>query len=84
MKTPTNKTQGDRRTAERRATAERRSEPMRAAAGDRRAMQGRGVAEAMTDALEDILAWERASERMIKVADPSTADLASASASSSR
>jgi hypothetical protein len=81
MKTP-NKTQGDRRKSERRHTAERRSEPMRAAIGDRRVMDGRGVAQAMTDALEDILAWERASERMLKVADASTADVSAAASTS--
>ncbi len=77
-----NKTQGERRTAERRQTAERRSEPMRAATGERRVVEKRGVAEAMTDALEDILAWERASERMLKVTDSSTADVSAAASAS--
>ena len=67
------------RKAEQRTTPERRSEPMRAASGERRVVEKRGVAAAMTDALEDILAWERASERVIKAADAvSTPDVSSA------
>ncbi len=59
----------DRRTTERRSDEERRSDPSRAAVGERRVVQQRGVVASMTDALEDILKWERASERMLKVAD---------------
>ncbi len=71
--------ENDRRKTERRGTVksgERRSEPMRAATGDRREFEQRNVGTAMVDALEDILKWERASERAIKVAaDTSTASL---------
>ncbi len=69
MKSPTSK--GDeRRKAERRArgTTERRSEVARAVVGDRRVVEKRGIGAAMVDALEDILQWERASERAMKVA----------------
>jgi hypothetical protein len=58
----------ERRKAERRETTERRSEVVRAAAGDRRVVENRGIAPAMVDALEDILRWERASERSLKAA----------------
>lgn len=64
---PTVKEVGDRREAERRAPpAERRQDVARSVAGDRRVVEGRGVASAMVDALEDILRWERDSERAIK------------------
>lgn len=67
---PTSKEAGDRRKAERRAPpAERRTDGVRAASGDRRVVESRGLGEAMVDALEDILQWERASERSLKVAD---------------
>ncbi|MBX3196955.1 MAG: hypothetical protein KF850_11330 [Labilithrix sp.] len=67
---PTSKEAGDRRKAERRTPpTERRADAARGVAGDRRAMEGRGVGAAMVDALEDILQWERASERSLKVAD---------------
>ena len=46
--------------------AERRSPPTER--GERRVVENRGVAEAMVDALEDILRWERASERTMRVA----------------
>lgn len=59
----------DRREGDRRAPpAERRSEVVRAVSGDRRVVEKRGIGEAMVDALEDILRWERASERALKVA----------------
>ena len=68
MKPMTNET-GDRRKAERRTKpVERRAEPAQAAMGDRRVVEKRGVAEAMVDALEDILRWEKASERSMRVA----------------
>lgn len=68
MKT-TSKEGADRREAERRGpTADRRSETVRAVAGDRRVVDSRGLGAAMVDALEDILQWERASERALKVA----------------
>lgn len=63
---------GDRRTTERRGlAAERRSDAVRGATGDRREQEQRGMATAMVDALEDILKWERASERAMKVAPSS-------------
>lgn len=62
MKSPTMK-QGSGNGPARRGTAERRAVATAAAA---EAL----VAEAMTDALEHILAWERASERSLKIAEP--------------
>lgn len=76
MKNPN--TKEDQRKADRRVTPDRRSSSaMRAAAGDRREMDNRDVVAAMGDALEDILAWERASERSLKAADAvvSTSDV---------
>ena len=65
----TSKETGERREAERRSSpSERRSEVTRAVAGDRRVVESRGLGAAMVDALEDILHWERASERALKVA----------------
>jgi|GEM_PF-1926550 len=65
----------DRRTAERRGpAADRREDVARALVGDRREGDQRAVAEAMVDALDDILKWERASERALRVA-PSSASL---------
>lgn len=43
--------------------------------GDRRVVEQRGVVSSMVDALEDILKWERASERAMRVAEASNADL---------
>ena len=61
--------EGDLRKAERRSPpTERRAEATRAVAGERRVVENRGVAEAMVDALEDILRWERTSERSMKIA----------------
>lgn len=64
-------TKEEQRKADRRVTPDRRSSSaMRAAAGDRReGIDNRDVVAAMGDALEDILAWERASERSLKAAD---------------
>jgi len=70
----TKKTQSseERRQSERRSgEAERRTEPERAVSGDRRESEKRGVGEAMVDALEDILHWERASERAMRIAEKS-------------
>ncbi|MBX3231989.1 MAG: hypothetical protein KIT84_12485 [Labilithrix sp.] len=59
----------ERRTSERRTPpGERRTDAVRAVAGERRAADQRGEAKAMVDALEDILRWEKASERTLKVA----------------
>ncbi|AKU94288.1 hypothetical protein AKJ09_00952 [Labilithrix luteola] len=60
----------ERRTSERRIAVERRSDTMRAATGERREVEQRGMVESMTDALEDILRWERASERALRIAAP--------------
>ncbi len=68
MRSPNKSGEHDRRKAERRGTKERRSEVARSVAGDRREMEQRGVAEAMVDALSDILKWERQSERVLKAA----------------
>ena len=67
---PTSKETEERRKAERRTPpSERRTEVARAVAGARRVVENRGVGAAMVDALEDILQWERASERSLKVAE---------------
>jgi hypothetical protein len=69
MSSPNKNGESERRKAERRATTkDRRSEVTRSVAGDRREVEQRGVAVAMVDALEDILKWERASERVLKAA----------------
>ena len=69
----------DRRKAERRGHPDSRSDAARAGAvtvtGERRVQEQRGMAHAMVDALEDILKWERKSERSIRVADASKPDL---------
>lgn len=76
MRSPTEKqAAGERRKAERRGVSERRTETTRSVAGDRRVVEQRGVAHAMVDALEDILRWERASERALRVAQASTPDV---------
>lgn len=75
MKTSTNKAD-ERRKAERRGKPERRADVARGVAGERRTADNRGVAEAMVDALADILQWERASERVLKAASAhSSSDL---------
>ena len=76
---PTSKESTDRRTADRRTPpSERRADGLRAAAGERRVVDKRGIGEAMVDALEDILHWERASERTLKAAErASTTDVTS-------
>ena len=63
-----------------RRTAERRAEPVSQVGavnpsvnGERRVVEQRGVVTSMVDALEDILKWERASERAIRVAAVATA-----------
>jgi hypothetical protein len=64
MRSPTEKvTSTDRR------KAERRSAGTKADKGDRRVVEQRGMAHAMVDALEDILKYERASERALRVGD---------------
>lgn len=65
---PTSKEAGDRRVAERRTSPERRAEVQRAVDGERRVVDERGLGAAMVDALEDILRWERTSERSMKIA----------------
>jgi hypothetical protein len=72
MRSPTKNGEHDRRKTERRSTKDRRSEVMRSVAGDRREMEQRGVGAAMVDALEDILKWERSSERVLKAAARTT------------
>jgi len=59
----------ERRKADRRdAPAERRADVVRAIDGERRVVENRGEAFAMVDALEDILRWEKTSERSLKAA----------------
>lgn len=69
MRSPT------KQTSDRRST-ERRAEPGAPVKGERRGGEQRGVVTSMVDALEDILKWERASERALRVAESaSTTDL---------
>ena len=66
---PTTKETDDRRQEERRVPpSERRDDIVRAVSGERRVVEKRGVAMALVDALDDILMWERASERTIRIA----------------
>lgn len=67
MRSPT-KQDGDRRKTERRASGASKS-----ANGERRVVEQRGVVTSMVDALEDILKWERASERAMRVATEQSA-----------
>lgn len=76
MRSPSKNGDNDRRKAERRGAEDRRSELTRSIAGDRREMDQRSVAEAMVDALADILSWERSSERVLRAASKaSSSDL---------
>ena len=59
----------ERRQADRRTPpADRREDVKRGVEGDRRVVETRGEVEAMADALDDILRWEKTSERSLKVA----------------
>jgi hypothetical protein len=51
--------------------AERRTNAVRAAEGERREVEQRGMVASMVDALEDILEYERASERVLRAASSS-------------
>lgn len=64
MRSPT-KQDTDRRKTERRGGELKTSA---APTGERRVVEQRGVVTSMVDALEDILKWERASERAMRVA----------------
>jgi hypothetical protein len=64
MRSPTEKVS----TTEQRK-AERRGVVTKGVQGDRRVVEQRGMAHAMVDALEDILKYERASERALRVGD---------------
>jgi len=87
MRSPTKQESADRRSSDHRpAGPQRRSETVRAARPARpgnharqanpNAPQPGGVVTSMVDALEDILKWERASERALRVAtDQSTTEL---------
>jgi crotonobetainyl-CoA:carnitine CoA-transferase CaiB-like acyl-CoA transferase len=55
-------------TTDRRKTERRSSAASKPASGERRVVEQRGVVTSMVDALEDILKWERASERAMRVA----------------
>jgi hypothetical protein len=70
MRSPTKQDGTDRRSTERRASGsgERRADAVAAVKGERRVVEQRGVVTSMVDALEDILKWERASERALRVA----------------
>ena len=76
MRSPTKQSGTDRRSTERRTVSDRRTETVRAVKGERRVVEQRGVVTSMVDALEDILKWERASERAMRVAtEQSTTEL---------
>lgn len=65
----------DRRIAERRSEEDPGNvacDVARAITGERRVVDQRGIVASMTDALEDILKWERASERVMRVAENNT------------
>lgn len=68
MRSPTKQDGTDRRKTERRASEERSAGTSSSGKGERRVVEQRGVVTSMVDALEDILKWERASERAIRVA----------------
>ena len=80
MRSPT-KHGTDRRKTERRggsapSVAETAATAATPETGERRVVEQRGVVTSMVDALEDILKWERASERAMRVAtDQSTTEL---------
>ena len=62
MRSPTEKVIGtDRR------KAERRGADAKSVKGEQRVVEQRGMAHAMVDALEDILKYERASERALRI-----------------
>lgn len=63
MRSPAKHDGTDRRNSERRASAS--ATPV---TGERRVVEQRGVVTSMVDALEDILKWERASERGMRIA----------------
>jgi hypothetical protein len=67
---PMSKETGERREADRRVEPpiERRADVARSIAGDRREVENRGIGAAMVDALEDILKYERTSERLVRAA----------------
>ena len=72
MRSPTKQDGTDRRKTERRASG---VESVRPVKGEKRVVEQRGVVTSMVDALEDILKWERASERAMRVATESTTEL---------
>jgi hypothetical protein len=65
MRSPTKQDGTDRRKTERRGGEVKTAGAPR---GERRVVEQRGVVTSMVDALEDILKWERASERAMRVA----------------
>ena len=68
MRSPTKQDGTDRRKTERRGDLKTSGAPK----GERRVVEQRGVVTSMVDALEDILMWERASERAMRVATASS------------
>ena len=80
MRSPTKQESAERRSTERRSetvrSARPASRPRQAAAQPTNAARTGGVVTSMVDALEDILKWERASERAMRVAtEQSTTEL---------
>ena len=72
MRSPTKQDGTDRRQTERRASG---GNSVGTVKGEKRVVEQRGVVTSMVDALEDILKWERASERAIRVAAESKTEL---------
>ena len=76
MRSPTTKEDGTER---RQSGSDRRRASGKASVGavkgEKRVVEQRGVVTSMVDALEDILKWERASERAMRVAASSTPEL---------
>ena len=72
MSSPTNKTSNDRRSSERRSEPSLPASPVK---GERRVVEQRDMGTAMSDALEDILKWERASERALRLAAVAPVDV---------
>jgi hypothetical protein len=76
MRSPTKQDGTDRRSTERRSETARTAGSRQGNGGERRVVEQRGVVTSMVDALEDILKWERASERAMRVAtEQSTTEL---------
>lgn len=77
MRSPTKQDSADRRSSEhRRSETVRTARPVGVKPNAPKVPKTGGVVTSMVDALEDILKWERASERAMRIAsDQSTTEL---------